>query len=70
MNRPLTVKEAAEFLQIKPEQVRVYIGKGLLKANKLGNGSKKTRSTGRWRIWEEDLVEFIKRSSNVKKEAE
>ena len=67
MDRPYTVKEAAEFLKVKPEQVRVYISKGLIKAYKLGNGQKKNRSTGPWRVWEEDLVEFIERSSNIKK---
>jgi len=66
MDRPLTVKEAAEFLRVAPGQVRVYISKGLLKAYKMGNGSHKTRSTGRWRIWKDDLMVFINRSGNIK----
>lgn len=65
MDRPLTVKEAAEFLQITTPQVRLYINKNLLKAQKIGNGTKKG-STGRWRIWKHDLVEFVNRSGNVK----
>lgn len=66
MNKPLTVKEAAEFLSCKPVQVRLYIKKGLIKAYKLGNGTHKKDSKGRWRIWYEDLVAFVNRNSNIK----
>jgi len=66
MDRPLTVKEAAEFLHVKPNQVRIYINKGILKAYKIGNGTSEKRSTRSWRIWEEDLVKFIGRNSNIK----
>ena len=62
---PLTVKQAAEYLQVNTEQIRRYISKGLLKAYKLGNG-KNERSTGPWRIWKADLIDFINRSGNVK----
>lgn len=57
--RPLTVQEAAVFLSIQPLQVRLYINKGLLKAYKLGNGTGKKGSRRRWRIWKDDLVDFV-----------
>lgn len=50
----MTVREAAEFLKLSPFQVRVYCKRGILKANKVGTG-KNTR----WRIWEDDLFEFV-----------
>jgi excisionase family DNA binding protein len=67
MDRPLTVKEAADFLKVTPQKVRDYIKANLLKAYKIGNGTGKSRSTSQWRIYEDDLVDFIKRSSNIKR---
>jgi len=58
-DRPLTVKEAAEYLRVNPGLVRKYISKGLLKAYKLGTSGKHKDSTSPWRIWKADLIDFI-----------
>ena len=55
---PLTVKQAAEYLQVNTEQIRRYISRGILKAYKMG------ASTSPWRIWKQDLIDFINRSGN------
>jgi len=61
----LTVKEAAAFLSITSDQVRLYIKDGKLKAHRLGNGKGKRESKRPWRIWRRDLLEFVNRSSNI-----
>jgi len=67
-DKPLTVKEAAEFLSVSTWQVRDYIYEGRLRAYKMGNGTGKRGSRREWRIWKKDLVAFINRSSNIKEE--
>ena len=62
--RPLTLNEAAEFLSVNPWQVRHYIKVGSLKASKMGNGTNKKGSRRHWRIWKEDLIEFLNRGRN------
>lgn len=64
-DRPLTVREAAEFLHIRPEVVRKLLRDEAIKAYKL-NGTGKKHQQRRWRIWRKDLVEFVERDSNVK----
>ena len=64
-DKPLTVKEAAEFLSVNPWQVRNYINKGQLTAYKLGNGANIKGNRRSWRIWKNDLVNFINRNSNL-----
>lgn len=63
--RPLTTDEAATFLSLSSWKIRDYINKGILKAYKVGNGTNKKNSRRRWRIWKDDLVEFINRNSNI-----
>ncbi len=58
-NKPLTVAEAADFLSVNPWQVRDYINNGQLKAYKLGNGTHKLGSRRHWRIWKQDLIDFV-----------
>jgi len=65
-DKPLTVAEASDFLSVNTWKVREYISKGLLKAYKLGNGTGKKGNKRRWRIWKEDLITFINKSSNIK----
>jgi len=44
-----------------------YIHKGLLKAHKIGNGTgKRKRESRHWRIWKEDLIDFLNRGSDIK----
>jgi len=69
-DKPLSVKEAAEFLGVSAYTVAEYLRAGKLKGYKLGNGTSKKGSRRRWRIWEEDLVKFITRGSNIKQEVE
>lgn len=60
-NKPLTVAKAADFLSVSTWTVREYIRLGLLKAYKLGNGAHKRGSRRHWRIWQQNLVEFVNR---------
>ena len=55
----LTVTDVAERLQLDPETIRRYINRGDIVAYKIGK---------EWRIEEDDLMEFIRRKSNVGKE--
>lgn len=55
----LTVKEVAARMGVTEKSVRNWINDGDLTAFKLGTG---------WKITEEDLQQFIKSKSNVKKE--
>ena len=54
----LTVTDVAERLQLDPETIRRYINRGDIVAYKIGK---------EWRIEEDDLMEFIRRKSNVGK---
>jgi len=59
--------EVAEILGVTPYTVIYkYIGKGSLKAFKLGDGTGKRGKYRHWRIRREDLLEFLNRSQNVK----
>lgn len=58
-DKPLTVKEAAEFLSVNPWQILHYINSGQLKAYKMGNGNNKKGNRRHWRIWRQDLIAFI-----------
>jgi excisionase family DNA binding protein len=53
----LTLKEVAKRLRVSERSIFRYIHSGKLKASKIGY----------WRIKEEDLQQFIKNQSNVKK---
>ena len=64
--RPITAKEAAEFLNVNRGQIYYYTRLGLLRAYKLGNGISKKGSKRRWRIWKKDLIAFVNRVSNIK----
>jgi len=55
--RFLTVKDVVKRLQIGERTVYRYVEEGKIKAVKIGG----------WRITEEDLQAFIKRSSNARK---
>lgn len=59
MDKPLTVDEAAEFLSVSRWTVLDYIYQGKLQAYKMGNGSSKRGNRRQWRIWKNDLVDFI-----------
>lgn len=48
--RILTVDQAAELLQLKPQTVREYIKAGKLKANKIGKS---------WRILQSDVMALV-----------
>lgn len=63
--RPLTVREVAEFLSSNDWQVRYYIREGKLKAYKLGNGTGKRGNRREWRIWRADLLDFVNRHPNI-----
>ncbi|HIO37994.1 MAG TPA: DNA-binding protein [Rhodospirillales bacterium] len=49
--RPLTIKQAAEHLQVSPKTLRRWIDTGNLIAHRLGR---------QWRISETDLQSFIR----------
>lgn len=66
MDRPLTIREAAEFLGISTYSVRMYAKTGKLKGYKLGNGANKAPSHHQWRFWRQDLVEFLEQGSTNK----
>ncbi len=53
----LTIEKVAKRLQVGERTVYRYIEAKKLKATKIG----------RWRIYEEDLQDFIRRSSNIHK---
>jgi len=65
-DKPLTVKEAAEFLSVTSRQVREYLARKQLKGHRIGNGTNKKGSRRHWRIWKDDLMEFTNRNSNIK----
>lgn len=65
-DRPLTVKEAAEFLSVNPWQIRYYINGGQLKACKIGNDVGTQSNRKHWRIWKQDLLEFLNKGVNAK----
>ena len=69
-DKPLTVNEAADFLSVSAYTVAEYLRIGKLKGHKLANGTGKKGSRRQWRIWKQDLIEFVNRSSNVKEERE
>ncbi len=60
--------EAAEIIGVSSWTiVYKYIRLGLLKAHKIGEKPDKgVRESRHWRIWKEDLIAFINRSSNIK----
>lgn len=60
-DRPMTVKEAAEYLSLSPLQVRLYIKDKVLPAHKIGNGK-----AAHWRIWRQDLIAFVNNDLNVR----
>lgn len=64
--KPLTVGEAASFLSVNPWQVRYYVNSGQLKAYKMGNSSGRKGSRKHWRIFKQDLIDFLNRGSNAK----
>ena len=68
-DKPFTVKEAADFLGVSSYTIAEYLRAGKLKGYKLGNGTGNKDSRRQWRIWPEDLIEFVNRSSNIKEEA-
>jgi len=51
----LTVKQAADILQVDPRTLRRYLKEGEIPGIKLGN---------RWRIDRDDLDEFMKERKN------
>jgi len=53
----LTLKEVAKRLRVSERSIFRYIHSGKLKASKIGY----------WRIKEEDLQQFMKDKSNIKK---
>ncbi|MBI5072153.1 helix-turn-helix domain-containing protein [Candidatus Falkowbacteria bacterium] len=53
----LTVKKVADYLQINERTVYRYIKAKKLKATKIGS----------WRVYFDDLQDFIKHSSNIHK---
>lgn len=55
----MTVKEAAEFLGLKPFTVRMYARKGTVPAMRLG---------GQWRFIKADLLAFL-RSKGAQEQA-
>jgi len=65
-DKPMTVNEAADFLGVSSYTVAEYLRAGKLKGYKLGNGTGNKDSRRQWRIWKEDLIEFVNRSSNIK----
>jgi len=69
-DKPLSVKEAADFLGVNTWTVTEYLREGKLRGYKLGNGTSKKGSRRRWRIWKEDLIDFLNRGSNIKQEVE
>ena len=57
----LTVRQAAEILNVTSWQVRQYIKNGQIEAHPMGEG----KGHGiRWRIWNKDLVAFINKRTN------
>lgn len=53
-NKPLTVREAAEYLSITPHHLRTFLREKKLKAYKVGH----------WLIYPKDLEEFIKKTES------
>ncbi len=66
MDELLTTKEVAKILKVNPWQVLDYIYQKKLKAQKMGNGIGKKGNKRRWRIWKQDLLDFINKGSNIK----
>ena len=64
--KPLTTKEAAEFLNTSEDNIRDFLKQGKLKGYKLGNGTNKKGSRRRWRVWKDDLITFLEKGSNIK----
>lgn len=64
--RPMTVKEAAVYLQVNQDTIRRYMREGFLEYHKLGALKKKSRyDTRPVRFWKHDLIEFANRSSGI-----
>ena len=59
MERPMTIREAAEFLSITPHQMRVFLRQGIIKGFRVGREGK-----GHWRILKDDLMEYINKGMN------
>ncbi len=49
-NRILTLEQAAEVMQLKPETIRRYLKSGKLPGRKVGK---------QWRIAEDDLINLV-----------
>lgn len=58
--KSMTVKQAAEYIQVNPWTLRRYIREGLIKSHKVGPTNPKAKLDARHvRIWRKDLDEFI-----------
>ncbi len=66
MDKLLKIKDVAEFLSVSETTVYEYIRSGSLKAHRLGKPGKKSRYNRRpWRVWGEDLEQFINSGLNT-----
>ena len=62
----LTISEVAVILKISETTIYEYIRTGKLKAQRLGGAGKKNKLNRKpWRVWENDLVEFINSGTSV-----
>ncbi len=60
LGKLLTVKDVKEMLNVNSATIYEYINSGKLAAHRLGgNGGKHRLNRKHWRIWEQDLLEFI-----------
>lgn len=54
MDDALSVDEVAVWLGLAPNTIRKYIKQGDLKAHKLKGGNGRV-----WRIWKQDVIDFV-----------